>query len=256
MAPYWELTTAIVAGRDAIVDQGDKRLPKFNHESQEDYDFRLKTARFTNIYRDIVEGLAQKPFAHELRLEDADKNERFGNLIEDIDGRGNHLHVFAGETFFNGINKAIEWILVDYTASEGLRTIADEQKAGVRPYWVHIAAVVEGPTNMTLYADGVDVGGDYSGTGILSMAHNSEEDRMVGMVDHKRESERLISDMRASLTPREEKVLNMRFGLDGDVSGLPTVTQERIREVRDKALRKLRERADRPSIDDVLHEDE
>lgn len=159
MADYWGLVTAIVEGRDAVIAAGELYLPKFTNESQKDYDFRLETARYTNIYRDIIEGLAQKPFARELHLVDEEKSSRFKELIEDIDGRGNHLHIFAGETFFGGINKAIEWILVDFTASEGLRTVEDEQQAGVRPYWVHVPAdnviwieseVIEGREQLTV----------------------------------------------------------------------------------------------------------
>ena len=159
MSGYWEQVTAIVDGKAAVIAAGDRYLPKFPNESDKDYAFRLKTAKFTNIYRDIIEGLAQKPFAHELHLEGEDNSERFASLIEDIDGRGNHLHVFAGETFFSGINNSIEWILVDYTASEGLRTVEQERKAGVRPYWVHIPAdnviwieseIIEGREQLTL----------------------------------------------------------------------------------------------------------
>ena len=140
MAPYWDQVTAIVDGRAAVIDAGEEYLPKFTNESQGDYDFRLKTAKFTNVYRDIIEGLAQKPFAHELHFEGEENPASFVDLIEDIDGRGNHLHIFAGETFFNGINKSIEWILIDYTKSDGLKTVAEEKEAGVRPYWIHVPA--------------------------------------------------------------------------------------------------------------------
>ena len=158
MADYWEQVSVIVEGRAAVISGGETYLPKFTNESQDDYNFRLKTAKFTNIYRDVVEGLAQKPFAHEMHIEE-EAPKRFKDLIEDIDGRGNHLHIFAGETFFNGINKAIDWILVDYTATSGLRTVEDEQKAGVRPYWVHVPAdaviwveseIIEGREQLTL----------------------------------------------------------------------------------------------------------
>ena len=158
MADYWETVEAIVDGRDAVISGGDKYLPKFTNESDKDYAFRLATARYTNIYRDIIEGLAQKPFAKELHLVEG-YAARFDDLVEDIDGRGNHLHVFAGETFFSGINKSIDWILVDYTAAAGLRTVADEQKAGVRPYWVHVPAdnviwleseIIEGREQLTV----------------------------------------------------------------------------------------------------------
>jgi hypothetical protein len=159
MAPYWEQVTAIVDGRAAVIEAGETYLPKFNNESQNDYDFRLMTAKFTNIYRDIIEGLAQKPFSHELHLEGEENPPSFEELVEDIDGRGNHLHVFAGETFFNGINKAIEWILIDYTKSEGLTTVKDEKIAGVRPYWIHIPSetviwieseIIQGREQLTL----------------------------------------------------------------------------------------------------------
>ena len=139
MNPYWEMVTTIVDGRDAMIEAGELYLPKFPNETPNDYKFRLKTAKFTNVYRDILEGLAQKPFAHELMLSE-DSPAQLKELAEDIDGRGNHLHVFAGETFFAGINTAIDWILVDYTRSDGVRTVEEERTAGVRPYWVHIPA--------------------------------------------------------------------------------------------------------------------
>jgi hypothetical protein len=140
MIEYWETVQNVVDGRGAVVRGAEKYLPKFPNETKKDYDFRLQTAKFTNVYRDIVENLAQKPFAHELTLADDESPEQIKALVEDIDGRGNHLHVFAQDTFFNGINKAIDWILVDHSRSPGLRTIAEEREAGARPYWVHIPA--------------------------------------------------------------------------------------------------------------------
>lgn len=72
----------------------------------------------------------------------------------------------------------------------------------------------------------------------------------------------MVETMRGSLTEKERKVLDMRFGLSGDlnrtgeeVDAAFSATRERIREIEEKALRKLRERADRPSVDDVLNEE-
>ena len=113
MSGYWEKVDAIVNGRDSMIKAGEEYLPKFPNETRNDYAFRLKTAKFTNVYRDILEGLAQKPFAHEVMINESAPN-ALKELAEDVDGRGNHLHVFAAETFFAGINKAVDWILVDY----------------------------------------------------------------------------------------------------------------------------------------------
>ena len=160
MAEFWQRVTDIVDGQDAIIEQGETYLPKLPNESQKDYEFRLETAKFTNVYRDILEGLAQRPFSHPLTVGE-ETDTRIRDLVEDIDGRGNHLHVFASDTFFEGINKAIDWVLVDFQNVEfdHITSVDDEKKAGVRPYWVHIPAdkviwvkskVIQGREQLTL----------------------------------------------------------------------------------------------------------
>lgn len=139
MAPYWTQVDTILEGAHAMRAMAKTYLPKFPNETQKDYKFRADSAKFTNVFRDIVEGLASKPFAQELALGEG-ASARMSQMFEDIDGRGNNLHVFAAETFFYGVARAIEWILIDYTKSEGLVTVADEVAAGVRPYWVHVPA--------------------------------------------------------------------------------------------------------------------
>jgi hypothetical protein len=139
MAPFWETAQDLIDGLEVLREKTTRYLPRFPNESAADYRFRCETSKFTNIYRDIIEGLSQKPFAKELSLPD-DTPPRILEMKEDIDGRGNHLHTFASETFFHGINKGLHWILVDYAKAEGLRTVEDEARAGVRPYWVQIPA--------------------------------------------------------------------------------------------------------------------
>lgn len=138
MVPYWTMTSAILGGTPAMRAAGQRYLPKFPNESQTDYDIRLKNARFTNIFGDILETLSSKPFEQELTVEKADAVK---DLIEDIDGQGNHLHVFAAQAFHDGIAYAIHWVLVDYTKDVPAgATVAIEKELGARPYWVHIPA--------------------------------------------------------------------------------------------------------------------
>ena len=143
MAPYWRKVDTIVEGIDAMRSAREKYLPRFPNESKKDYEFRLSVSTMTNVYRDVVESLANKPFAEETNVVDNDQSpEQIKQIAENIDGRGNHIHVFLADTFFYGINNVIDWILVDYPVVDRsvVRTLADERAMNVRPYWVHIRA--------------------------------------------------------------------------------------------------------------------
>lgn len=70
-----------------------------------------------------------------------------------------------------------------------------------------------------------------------------------------------LKDVLGSLTPREQKVLELRFGLnDGrsrtleEVGNVFDVTRERIRQIEAKALRKLRHPSRSKKLKDFLEE--
>jgi RNA polymerase primary sigma factor len=72
----------------------------------------------------------------------------------------------------------------------------------------------------------------------------------------------LVQEVLAGLTERESKILAMRFGLDDgrprtleEVGGHFGVTRERIRQIQEQALKKMRvemEERERPSTDDTV----
>jgi len=144
MSEFWDMVANITQGQKSIREKGEHYLPKFPDETQAEYDYRLSLTKFTNIYRDILEGLASKPFQQEIILTDADKTlpDQIASFIEDVDGSGNNITIFSMDTFFNGINNAIDWIFVDYSANETgvVRSQADEAAAGLRPFWSHVLA--------------------------------------------------------------------------------------------------------------------
>jgi RNA polymerase primary sigma factor len=68
-----------------------------------------------------------------------------------------------------------------------------------------------------------------------------------------------ISEVLSSLTPREQRVLELRFGLDDgrartleEVGQVFGVTRERIRQIEAKALRKLRHPSRSKKLKDYL----
>jgi hypothetical protein len=162
MAPYWDMVGTLVKGQDAVKEAGQAFLPAHPGEDPNDYNYRLDCGVLTNIYADTVETLASKPFKEELRIVDGsasvdfigtlvkekdpdtgelkDTGRRKGGLVENIDGKGNHLHVFANWVFYNGINAAIDWIFVDYPKAPTNLTAGEESKYNIRPYWYRIGA--------------------------------------------------------------------------------------------------------------------
>lgn len=143
MLPFWDRVDAVIDGIDGMRAGREEFLPRFPDEDYSDYEFRLKCTTMTNVYRDIVEGLAGKPFEQPVKL----TNEPPANMtsfMEDVDGSGNNLTVYAGTTFFNGINNALDWIFVDYSALDpdapSPRNRAEEKALNLRPYWSHVLA--------------------------------------------------------------------------------------------------------------------
>src|SRR5690606_6875856 len=108
MMDYWQTVGDLLKGAQAVRDGGERYLPKFENETRKQYQDRLRWARYTNVYGDIVNNLASKPFSQELTLQDPAPI--FVSLAEDIDGQNNNLHNFAAEVFKNAINFAIDWI--------------------------------------------------------------------------------------------------------------------------------------------------
>lgn len=148
MLPYWDLTDDLITGEEAVVGRGDKYLPRFSDEPSSDYTGRLKQTKFTNVYSDVVEALAGKPFEEEVTLQPKKSDggdeiplpDDLADFVEDVDGAGNNLTSFAAATFFNGINSAIDWIYVDYPKVDPAvtRTLADQQAQNIRPFWSHV----------------------------------------------------------------------------------------------------------------------
>lgn len=143
MLPFYQMVNDIINGSKAIKKGTTTYLPKFPAEELADYTFRLQVAKFTNIYRDVLEGLATKPFQSKVTILGNDVPEEITEFVKDVDGSGNNLTVFSALTFFNGINCGIDWILIDFPVvpNAGSLTLADAKLLNLKPYWSHISAI-------------------------------------------------------------------------------------------------------------------
>ena len=69
----------------------------------------------------------------------------------------------------------------------------------------------------------------------------------------------VVKDILDSLTPREAKVLRMRFGLDGrevqtlqEIGSMMSLSRERVRQIEAEALRKLRGPSEQGGLESYL----
>lgn len=172
MLPYWDKVDPIIEGYDAVKRAGKSFLPMFNDESKSDYDIRLNLTKFTNIFRDVCEGLSSKPFQEEITLIGDDIPDELRGFIEDVDGAGTNLTAFASLTFFNSITYAIDWIMVDAPSIKTDRpmSVAEARERGIRPYWVHVLGrnvlevrkIMEGSREVLTYIRVFEPSMDYS----------------------------------------------------------------------------------------------
>lgn len=145
MQPYWDTVTDLLDGAEAVRRAGQKYLPKLPAEEATAYNYRRKTAKFTNIFADVVANLAAKPVRREVRIRDGSARSRTLSWAEDIDTAGTNLHRFAAEVLLNGIAFGLDWIFVSYNSVQKpdgvpILTLAEVDAQGGRPYCYRIPA--------------------------------------------------------------------------------------------------------------------
>ncbi len=137
MQADWTLAAALMGGTRAMRAAGEALLPKWPNEEKKAYDARLATATLYPAYLHTVETLTGKPFSKPITLgEDVPTDIR--KWCDDIDQEGRSLHVFASDLMESALGEGLCGILVDYPEAGNVRTAAEEQQLGLRPYMVHI----------------------------------------------------------------------------------------------------------------------
>jgi hypothetical protein len=151
MIDDWTLIADIRAGWRAIRAKGQTYLPKYEGEDDASYTVRLKCTPWRPEFVDALRNLVSKPFTRPVKVNDAapdaiqgklidaEEGTREGGLVDDIDGKGNDLHVFARDVFADGVAAGLRAIYVAAPISDAV-TVAEERAANVRPYWVNIDA--------------------------------------------------------------------------------------------------------------------
>ncbi|KAJ3059071.1 hypothetical protein HK102_010172 [Quaeritorhiza haematococci] len=138
MTEAWTLAADLMGGTTAMREAGRRRMPQWPNECEAGYDCRLLTATLFPAYQRTVNILTGKPFSKPLTVGE-DVPPRVAALLDDVDTEGRNLDSFAADLCLDALAYGFAGILVDVPrTARPLRTVAEEQAAGVRPYFVHV----------------------------------------------------------------------------------------------------------------------
>lgn len=171
MKPKWEMISTLLGGTEAMRAAGEKYLPKHRREFNDDYKERLGCNVLANYFEWTLDGLVSKPFAEQPKVEVPSGLE---DILDDVDLQGNDVTVFLRNWFREGYAKAFSHVLVDFPrvqprADGQPRTLEDDRREGLRPYWVHVC-----PENV-LFAHSEMV----NGVEVLTQVRILEEETVV-----------------------------------------------------------------------------
>lgn len=141
MRPRWSKMDNLLAGTEGMRGAGRARLPQHAAESDDAYAERLGRATLFNMTEITLDALTGRPFSDPVERSE-EIPESMEALLDDIDLQGNNIDVFGREWFRGGLAKGFDAVLVDFPRTSNMagRTIDDDRREGVRPYWVSIPA--------------------------------------------------------------------------------------------------------------------
>lgn len=143
MKPLWLMINALLGGTAAMREAGQELLPKHRREFDDDYKERLGTNVLVNFFEWTLDGLVSKPFSEAPKYDNL-PNGWEGGWLDDIDLQGNHITVFLRNWFRDAYAKGFAHVLIDFPRVQARedgrpRTLDDDRKEGLRPYWVQVA---------------------------------------------------------------------------------------------------------------------
>ena len=138
MAPVWDKIETVLGGTKAMRLAGQTYLHQHTAEKDDTYRERLDCSTLLNMAELTLNSWVGRPFSSPVKI-GTDVPEEVSTLFDDIDLQGNQISVFARNWMREGLAKAFAHVLVDFPSdSPGLVSLADDQKANRRPYWIFI----------------------------------------------------------------------------------------------------------------------
>lgn len=139
MLPTWQLMRALMGGTEAMRAAGETYLPRYEGESREAYQNRLRKSVLTNYLEDAVRNAVSLPFRKDIVIPESLPDD-LKVLCKDIDMAGNDLTQFSRIALEDSTIMGYGFILVDWARNDAKNLAEQKQKGADRPYWVFVRA--------------------------------------------------------------------------------------------------------------------
>lgn len=132
----WAMIDALMDGTEGMRRAGAAYMPRYDQEAEDTWRRRVGTATLLNYFRKTVEAMVGKPLGKPVQLPE-DMSPEVEAVLEDMDGHGQTIDMFAQRTLERGLSKGIIHTLVDMPRAPELPegqdrpTAADEE--GMQP---------------------------------------------------------------------------------------------------------------------------
>lgn len=138
MQPGWKLMDDLMGGTGSLRAAGRAYLPQRPLEADEDYQARLDSATLFPALSETLRRLVGRVFSEPITIGDDVPDWINAEVLPDVDLQGRNLHVFAKEWFEQALRYGLSHCLIDSPLAHGVRTLAEQRKAGLRPYLIRI----------------------------------------------------------------------------------------------------------------------
>ena len=133
----WTLVRDCLEGEEKIKEKGTVYLPKTKGQSDKRYNAYKLRAEWNNYTKRVLNGLHGLVFRKKPTCTYPDK---FKPYIDNIDMKGNSIYKFAANVFKDSLPITFGGLLVDYPATDGIKTVAEAEKQGIRAYMKYYPA--------------------------------------------------------------------------------------------------------------------
>lgn len=134
----WDLIDTLLGGTRAMRLAGERYLPRYSMESDQDYKARLQTATLFPALAQTIRNLTGRVFGETLQPEEDVPAWIRSDIWPNIDLQDANGHVFARQWWQVGVSHGLCHVLVEAPPSTDIRTQADQRAAGARPYCILI----------------------------------------------------------------------------------------------------------------------